>query len=367
VILVLTPPRDRRAAPPPTAVDILTLGYAISVERVTGSFDALRQELRGALGLEGPAPGVPDPGKAGRPALLWPALGLAFEPRRFVPVAAAVLVALCARWAVTWGGPLARLAGPALAAVLATVALAAGTTAAAAATHEMITEGGRLSVVDGLRALRRRPALLIGAAREAGLRVVVAVMLLVTVAVLASLEGNGGTAAVIVSRASAPLQALMAVTAVCMGVSVTNRLLAYAALAPQGQGLLMVQAALEVKRISAERELMPSRTLAPALAAALAVAVTLGGGAWLAVATWDAVAGAFGPLHPVARAVGRDAVWAVAAGIWCSFLGVSGLLAGYALGKGASREPVRAPEIITGTWGAGLRPAGKVDDEDPGA
>src|SRR5262249_2114606 len=150
-----------------------------SVERVTGSFDALRQELRAALGIEGPAPGVPDPVKAARPALLWPALGLAFEPRRFVPAAVVVLAALSARWAVAWGGPLARLAGPALAAVLATVALAIGTTAAAAATHEMITEGGRLSLADGLRALKRRPALLIGAGREAGLRVLLAVMLIV--------------------------------------------------------------------------------------------------------------------------------------------------------------------------------------------
>jgi hypothetical protein len=170
-----------------------------------------------------------------------------------------------------------------------------------------------------------------------------------------------------VSRASAPLQAVLALVALCLAVGATNRLLAYAALAPQAQGLLMVQAALEVKRISAERELMPSRTLAPALAAALALALTLGGGAWLVVAIWDAVSGAFTPVHPVARAVGRDLVWATATGIWCGFLGVSGLLAGYALGKGASREPVRAPEIITGTWGAGLRPTSVKgdDDEDP--
>ena len=34
---------------------------------------------------------------------------------------------------------------------------------------------------------------------------------------------------------------------------------------------------------------------------------------------------------------------------------MTGLLAGYALGTGTSHEPVRAPEIITGTWNAGLQ------------
>jgi hypothetical protein len=39
----------------------------------------------------------------------------------------------------------------------------------------------------------------------------------------------------------------------------------------------------------------------------------------------------------------------VAGGVWATFVGVAGLLGGYALGTGAPHELVRAPEIITGT------------------
>jgi hypothetical protein len=82
--------------------------------------------------------------------------------------------------------------------------------------------------------------------------------------------------------------------------------------------------------------------------------VALAGVVWLVLAVWAALAGA--PGWSVARALGRDLIVALAGGLWCAYAGVSGLLAGYALGTGVSHEPVRAPEIITGTWGAGMQP-----------
>jgi hypothetical protein len=355
--VVLHPPRERRAAPEgarPEGADIATLGYALTVERATGVFDAIRQELRGALGIEGLAPGTPDPMKAARPALLWPALGLALEPGRFVPAAVVLLAALSSRWLVVGQGALAALAGPALAALAVAVAAAVATLGAAAATHEMIAEGGRLTLRESGRALARRPGLLAGAAREAGLRVVVATLLAAFVSLLAGLGRFAGVARA-VALATAPAQALMVVGALAIAASVAHRLLAYAAVAPNAVGRLQVQAALEVKRITSEREVVPSRSLAPALAAALALAIALGSAARLALGTWDAIADGFGAAHPAARAVGRDVLWALAGAIWCSFVGVAGLLAGYALGTGAAQGPVRAPEIITGTWGAGLR------------
>jgi hypothetical protein len=235
--------------------------------------------------------------------------------------------------------------------------------AAAAATHEMIADGGRLSFQGSVRALVRRPAQLIGAVRDAGIRATMAVLLAVTVALLAGGEPAGGTVA-LVARATAPLQALLVVLALGLLVAVAHRLLAYAALAPQARGLLMVQASLEVKRISGEREIVPSRALAPAFAAAMALAVALAGSAFLVLRTWDVIVGAPELMNPTARALGRDVIAALAGGMWCSYAGVSGLLAGYALGTGASHEPVRAPEIITGTWGAGPRPPLKPIRED---
>jgi hypothetical protein len=88
----------------------------------------------------------------------------------------------------------------------------------------------------------------------------------------------------------------------------------------------------------------------------MGLGVALAGSAFLVLRTWDGILGSADLLHPAARALGRDVIGALAGGLWCSYAGVSGLLAGYALGTGASHEPVRAPEIITGTWGAGPRP-----------
>jgi hypothetical protein len=130
-----------------------------------------------------------------------------------------------------------------------------------------------------------------------------------------------------------------------------------------------VQAVLEARRIGGERTLIPSRALAPALASGLALAVVLGGAGQLTIAIWNAVSGGgAGPLVTVGRAFGRDVVWAVLGGIWCSYAGITGLLAGYAVGAAATHEPVRAPEIITGTWGAGLqvpRDAKDRETDDP--
>src|SRR4051812_42315664 len=103
VTLVLDPPRERWPAAPGATretADIVTLGYTITVERAAGVFDGLRQEIREALGLDGGPGGgsVPDPARADRPALLWQALGLALEPRLFVPAAVALLAAFAVGW-----------------------------------------------------------------------------------------------------------------------------------------------------------------------------------------------------------------------------------------------------------------------------
>jgi len=365
VTLVLEPPAERRTpAPGSAAADILALGYTVSIERVRGIFDDLRHDLRGALGLEGAGPGVPDPGRAASPSLLWPALGLAFEPGRFLPAAMLLLAALSLRWLPLASLRLAGVVRPLVATLATGLAAAVAITCSAAATHEMIAEGGRLSPWECLRALGRRPVLLVGACRDTGLRVTVAALLATTVALLGGLETAGGGAAA-VSRLTAPVQVLLVIAGLGLAVGAAHRLLAYAALAPQARGLLMVQAQLEVKRISAERELVPARALAPALGGALLLAGALGGAVALVMTVWDGVAGAASFLHPASRAVGRDLAWALAGGVWCGYVGIAGLLAGYALGTGVSHEPVRAPEIITGTWGAGPRgPLKPIRDED---
>jgi hypothetical protein len=352
--LVLEPPRERPPGPlGGGSLDIVTLGYAITVERQIGLFDDLRQGMRATMGLESGAPGVPDPAKASDPALLWPALGLAFDPARFLPVAALLLAAMSMRWVPAVGPRLWALAGPALAAVATAVAAAVAITWVAASTHEMIADGLRVSAMDGLRALGRRRALAIGGARDAALRTALATLLGACVAMLAGLEPVGGLTA-LASRASAPVQVLLVVVALALLLGVIHRLLAYAAVMPRAQGMLMVQAAVEVRRVAGDRELVPSRTLVPALAASLGFGVALAGAVWLVLTVWTALVGAPGWSLP--RALGRDLIVALAGGLWCAYAGVGGLLAGYTLGSGVSHEPVRAPEIITGTWGAGMRP-----------
>src|SRR5215831_7478171 len=168
VTLVLEPPREPRAPAAGVAretADIARLGYTLSVERAAGVFDGLRQAMRLGLGLEDVGRSVPDPARAGRPAMLWPALGLAFEPARFLPATGALLVALSSRWVVRGGGPLGGPGGAALAAVMTALAAAAATTASAVASHDMLASGARLSAWEGVRALARQPAALIGAAR----------------------------------------------------------------------------------------------------------------------------------------------------------------------------------------------------------
>jgi hypothetical protein len=342
--------------------DIARLGYTISVERAAGVFDGVRQAMRVSLGLDEPNREVPDPARAARPVMLWQALGLAFEPRRFVPAAVALLVALASGWTTRGAGSLAGPVGAALAAVATTVAAAAATIAAAASTHELLAGGARLSPWAGLRALARYAGALVGASREAVLRTGLGVLLVASAALLAALGERGVPPSATLARATAPVQGLLVGVALTLAVDAAYRVLAYAAGTPGAPGRLAVQAVLEARRIAGERTLLPSRALAPALAAAMGLAVVLGGAGHLTITIWDAVAGA-GPAAP-GRALGRDVVWAVLGGIWCSYAGIAGLLAGYAVGTAAAHEPVRAPEIITGTWGAGLQVARDPKDPD---
>src|SRR5215831_1299444 len=114
VTLVLEPPREPRSPSGDVArenADIARLGYTISVERAAGAFDGLRAGMRVALGLDDEARGTPDPVKAARPVMLWQALGLAFEPRQFLPAAAAIWAALSSRWLAGRAGVLAAPTG----------------------------------------------------------------------------------------------------------------------------------------------------------------------------------------------------------------------------------------------------------------
>jgi hypothetical protein len=180
-------------------------------------------------------------------------------------------------------------------------------------------------------------------------------LLVATAALLAALDQHGTPAVAALARGSGPVQALLIVAAVAVAADTAYRLLAYAAVTPGSTGRLAVQASLEARRLAGEGALVPSRALAPALAAALALAALLGSAAQLAIAGWDAVAGGLDASQMAGRALGRDLIWALAGGVWCGYVGVTGMLAGYALSTGAAREPVRAPEIITGTWNAGLQ------------
>ena len=114
--LILDPPRERRPTSSPdfSSADIVTLGYVIRVERTARAFDGAHNGLRDGLGLNTPnaTGGLPDPVRAARPALLWPALGAAWDPRLVVPAAIMGFGALSVRWLVRWlaaEGPLTRL------------------------------------------------------------------------------------------------------------------------------------------------------------------------------------------------------------------------------------------------------------------
>jgi hypothetical protein len=363
VTLVLNPPRGGRpplSSPDLATADIVTLGYIIDVERTTGTFEAARQGLRGALGLGDGASGVPDPARAARPGLLWPALGLAWDPRLAAPGALVLLAALALRWVAPGTGEVGPLIARAVGAVAVAVAVAAAAIWSASAAHEGISQGPPLSLQRALRALGRRRALLLATLRDAGLRAAGAVLALALAAIVAALAAAQAGRLVWAWRWSAPLQLGLVVTALVLGFSFAHRLLAYAALAPRAAGLLAVQVELEIRRLGVERAAVPARALGPALVASSALALLLAATVWIALGAWDAIAAPLGGLDPTARAIGRDLLLAGAGGVLASYVGVTGLLAGYALGTGASREPVRAPEIITGTQSS----MNAVDDDD---
>jgi hypothetical protein len=356
VTLVLNPPRGGRplSSPDLAGADIVALGYTIEVERTTGTFEAARHGLRGALGLGDGSSGVPDPARAAHPGLLWPALGLAWDPRLAAPGALTLLVALALRWvALRWVAPGSGALGPliarAISAVGIAVAAAAATIWAASAAHEGVSQSAPLNLARALRALGRRRALLLATLRDAGLRAAGGVLALALAAIVAALAAQAAGGPVWAWRWSAPLQLALVLTALVLGFSFAHRLLAYAALAPRAAGLLAVQVELEIRRLGVERAAVPARALGPALVASSALALLLAATVWIALGAWDAIAAPLGGLDPTARAIGRDLLLAGAGGVLASYFGVTGLLAGYALGTGANREPVRAPEIITGT------------------
>lgn len=368
--LILDPPGERRAASSPDLAnaDILSLGYTIRVERRAGAFDAAHNSLRSGLGLEARGDTVPDPVRARNPALLWPALGAAWDPRLVLPAASLGLVALSLRWPVRWlvpGGPFTRLLELSVALIAFAAAAAVSTTAIAATLHKVIVDRRPLSFGASLRDLAsgRRP-LLRAAVRECLVLAVFAVFALISVASLLAIAQRGDVAARL-APIGAPLQALGVLASAAALWVLLGALLAHAAVTPHDGLHLGVQIQLEARRIWGRRGLVPGRTLAPAGAAAALLALVLAGGVLLALQAWGALASAMAPGEAGAAAglvpvLGRDLLWAVAGGVWTSFLGGAGLLAGYAVGSGVASEPVRAPDIITGTQQR-LDP---IDDDD---
>src|SRR5262249_34203281 len=152
------------------------------------------------------------------------------------------------------------------------------------------------------------------------------VLLVASAALLAALGERGALPSAVLARATAPVQGLMVAVALALAVDGAYRVLAYAAGTPGAPGRLAVQAVLEARGIAGERTLVPTRALAPALAAALVLAVALGVAGHLVIGTWDTVAGGVTAPHALGRMLGRDMVWAVLGGVWCSYAGVAGLL-----------------------------------------
>jgi hypothetical protein len=360
--LILEPPRGPHplSAPDLARADITTLGYTIRVETHARSFHAAHGALRTGLGLDSRDDLIPDPARASRPALLWPALGAAWDPRLVILIAALGLLALEVRWPLRllMGGhrvsPLVEM----MATVIACSVMAAlAAVMAALSTHAAVVERKRPSGTEALVSLlsdRRKLAL--SAVRGVMFPAFAAGFSLVTVAALIALHEQGGVAAAI-SAISPPIQALLMLLALAWLVSLVGSLLAHAAVAPAASGQLSVQVDLEIRRVWGRRSVVPARPFGPGLAAALALALALGSAAEVLFIGWSALSAAFGPaagptgLTGVGHAIGRDLIFALAGAVWVSFVGVAGLLGGYALGVGAPREPVRAPEIITGTHG----------------
>jgi hypothetical protein len=359
--LILDPAKDRRAVSSPdlTSVDIVTLGYLIRVERTARAFDAAHNGLRDGLGLNTAgtnAGAAPDPARAGHASLLWPALGAAWDPRLVLPAEALGFTGLSARWAVHWfyaGGPLIQLLEFAAALVAFALAAAIATVASATAIHGVVVETRPLGFGSALRrVLREQRALLGSAAREALLFALGTVSAVIAVASMIAIADRGGTAAVL-SRVSAPVQVIGMLMALTSLLALVGALLVHAGATPYAAGRMGVQITVETRRLWGRRGVVPARAFVPGLVAALALAFGLGLLVMATARAWDAVAGTVtdpGNLpRGIAHAVGIDLLLALAGGVWTSFVSVAGLLGGYALGSGAPTDPVRAPDIITGT------------------
>ncbi|HET6281080.1 MAG TPA: hypothetical protein VFH73_08940 [Polyangia bacterium] len=354
--LILDPPGERRShtSPDLTNADILSLGYGIRVERRAGAFDSAHNGLRNGLGMETRGDTVPDPVRARRPALLWPALGAAWDLRLVLPAMMLNLVALSLRWPIRWflpAGPFTRLLELSVALIAFAVVAAISTATVANALHDVIVERRPLSFGASLRGLlaRRRP-LLRASIRESLVLAMVAVFALISVASLIAIAQRGELAALF-SQASAPVQALGLLAAAGALWAGMGALLAHAAVTPHAGVQLGVQIQLEARRIWGPRGLVPGRTLAPAAVCAALLAIALSAAVLFALAAWGALAAAMGPdgTGGSVPAFGHDVLWALAGGVWTGFVGITGLLGGYAVGSGAASEPVRAPDIITGT------------------
>ncbi|HVR62472.1 MAG TPA: hypothetical protein VMU50_11260 [Polyangia bacterium] len=359
--LTLDPPRTRR----PTSsrdladADIVSLGYVIRVERAARAFDGVHNSLRDGLGMGAPdaSGGLPDPARAARPALLWPALGAAWDPRLTLPSAALGFAALSTRWIVRTfaarAGSLTRLLE--FVAVLIACALAAAVAAvtSAAAIHDVVVDRRPLSFGAALRSvLRWRRALLASAIRESLMFALGAVSAVIAVASMIAVGERGGFATQL-SRATAPLQIAGLLIAFASILALIGALLVHGGVTPYGTGRLGVQIAVETRRLWGRPGLVPARPFAPGLLAALLLGAGLAAVVLATEQAWNAVAAALAMgsavPHVAGWQVGVDLLCALAGGVWTSFIGVAGLLGGYALGSGAPTEPVRAPEIITGT------------------
>ncbi len=370
--LVLDPPRSRMPSSPDLhEADIVSLGYTIRSVASPRAFESAHEALREGVGLGHPTATTPDPGRAARPALLWPALGAALDPRLFAPASVMMFGALLLPAAITASlapSPWASLAAVLAAVVAAAGALALGSAAAAVALHQALVEsnaGRAWAVLGGFLGPRR--GLAVSTLRHAMMAALAGCACVLGTAVLLSLGRVSETAAPWVGL-TAPLQALLIAGALAALLILVAVSMAHAAVAPSSAGLYAVQIESGARRVFGRGKNMLLRPFNVAVGAVGLVGLGLGGVLAVMLSVWDGLAAVFGGAASETSAweaaVGRTVGWAMlaslAAGVWTAFIGVVGLLGGYALGIGVARSPVRAPEIITGT----LRAMQAVIDSD---
>lgn len=356
--LVLEPPATsglRFSSPDHAEADITTLGYTVTAEARPRFFDGAHAALRAGIGLGKQGAEAPDPAAASRPTLLATAFAASLEPRLWMPnaiLAAASLAFPPLAVRMAGGGPGARLLALLVIPLGLAWALARGSTGAALAVHQALVVGSKKGAPrrSGGSGLRRSAT---AHAVQAAIAVDLAVLLAAMIAKLGETAGPD-----IVAAFGTPVQAALAVAAVIATLAGLGLCLAHAAEAPRAADLNTAMAGSSARRTFARGAGLLRRPLGPAAAAWVLAVLGLGGVALAIDAAVSHIHAGFAPAPAsatavaVGRTLSRALVLGLTAGIASAFAGVAGLLAGYALGSGAAREPTRRDGVYTGTLGS---------------